>query len=57
MICGQGVWGDVGRAMGMGWCAAGGLAAVSGDWRGFWGGGRVDEGEVGDGDGGLDWVV
>ena len=29
----------------------------SGDWRGFWGGGRVDEGEVGDGDGGLDWVV
>ena len=29
----------------------------SGDWRGFWGGGRVDEGEFGDGDGCLDWVV
>ena len=37
-------------------CAAA-MWATSGGGRGFWGGGRVDEWEFGDGDGGLDWVV
>ena len=37
-------------------CCDVGAGAVRGG-RGFWGGGWVNEWEVGDGQGGLDWVV